>query len=236
MILISSAKTIMTDIFAAAMPATVTSAFAAQYVSSLGLANSFGRGGWALASDFLGSKGTYGVFALGVPLVAAIPLLADVVSGGSASLVPLGAFYCSTALSISFYGGTFSCLPPYLAATFGPQHMGAIHGRVLSAWAISAFAGPKVLSALRERSKEHAIDGLVAECDPLRFEEAFGAPLSSLADLKQANTVTIPRLLELLPAGTPDPTPTLYNESLYLVSGLLGVSAVANVFIRPVRA
>ena len=35
--------------------------------------------------------------------------------------------------SISFYGGNFSCLPPYLANTFGPQHMGAIHGRVLTA-------------------------------------------------------------------------------------------------------
>ena len=34
MILISSAKTIMTDIFAAAMPAVVTSSFAAGYVSS----------------------------------------------------------------------------------------------------------------------------------------------------------------------------------------------------------
>ena len=76
-------------------------------------------------------------------------------------LLPLYAFYGGTLASISFYGGNFSCLPPYLAKTFGPQHMGAIHGRVLSAWAVSAFTGPKVLSYLRERSNSSAVDELV---------------------------------------------------------------------------
>jgi hypothetical protein len=259
MILISSAKTIMTDIFAASMPGIVTSSFAAGYVSSLGLANSAGRAGWAFASDYLGSKNTYFVFALGIPIVGMIPTAAQLVSTGGAAaasataatgvatsaatatatmgspdLLPLYMFYGGTLASISFYGGNFSCLPPYLAKTFGPQHMGAIHGRVLSAWAVSAFTRPKVLSYLRDRSNSKAIDELVQMTPSARFEEAFGAPATELATLKATNTVTIARLMELVPPGTPDPTPMLYNDTCYVVCGLLGVSAAANAFIRPV--
>ena len=103
MILISSAKTIMTDIFAAAMPAVVTSAFSAGYVSSLGLANSAGRAGWAAASDYIGSKKTYFVFALGVPIVGSIPAIAHAVSaGGGSELTPLYLFYGGTLATISF--------------------------------------------------------------------------------------------------------------------------------------
>ena len=91
------------------------------------------------------------MFALGVPLVAAIPTLSAGAAGSSGALSLYG-FYGITLVTTSFYGGNFSCLPPYLAKTFGPRHMGAIHGRILSAWAISAIAGPKMLSVLRERA------------------------------------------------------------------------------------
>ena len=111
--------------------------------------------------------------------------------------------------------------------------MGAIHGRVLTAWAVSAVAGPKMLSLLRERAKDRAIDDLVASCSAADFESQFGAGLGALAELKAANTVTIARLLEIAPAGTLDPTPTLYDESCYLMCILLAVSAGANAFIRP---
>jgi len=235
MILISSAKTIMTDIFATAMPAIVTSAFAAQYVSSLGLANSAGRAGWAFASDYLGSKNTYFLFASAIPIVGSIPMIASSVSAdGGASTLPLYLFYGGTLASISFYGGNFSCLPPFLARTFGPGHMGAIHGRVLSAWAVSAFTGPKVLGFLRQRAESRAIDDLCAVIDPATFSNTFGAPLSALDELKASNAVTISRLMEITPPGTPDPTPILYNEACYVICGLLAMSAVANGFIRPV--
>lgn len=235
MILISSAKTIMTDIFATAMPAVVTSAFAAQYVSSLGLANSAGRAGWAFASDYLGSKNTYFLFASAIPIVGSIPFIAESVSsGGGASSLPLYAFYGGTLASISFYGGNFSCLPPFLARTFGPGHMGAIHGRVLSAWAVSAFTGPKVLGFLRQRAESRAIDDLSGVVDPALFADTFGAPLTALEELKAANAITISRLMEIAPPGTADPTPMLYNEACYAICGLLAMSAVANGFIRPV--
>jgi len=231
--LISSAKTIMADIYSAALPSVVTAGFATQYVSSLGLANSAGRAGWALASDYLGSRNTYFVFATAVPLVAMIPALAHNAAGASGVLSLCG-FYSLTLATTSFYGGNFSCLPPYLAKTFGPKHMGAIHGRILSAWAISAVAGPKMLSVLRDRAKDRAITDLVERVDSEAFTASFGSSIENLAELKEANTVTISRLLEIAPSGTLDPTPTLYDESCYVMCGVLTISAIANVFIRPV--
>ena len=192
----------------------------------------------------LGSKNSYFVFALGIPIVGSIPSIASSVStmGGAAdmtsaaTMAPLYLFYGGTLATISFYGGNFSCLPPYLLKTFGPQHVGAIHGRVLSAWAFSAFMGPKVLSTLRTRAEDRAITELVELCEPRQFEAAFGSPVSELVELKAANTVNIARLMELVPAGTADPTPTLYNETCYVICGLLAMSAVANGFITPVTS
>ena len=80
----------------------------------------------------------------------------------------------------------------------------------------------------------NAIDDLVTLCPPADFERAFGAPISELSALKSTNVVSIPRLLELVPEGTPDPTPMLYNDACYVVCGLLAMSAVANGMIRPV--
>jgi len=112
--------------------------------------------------------------------------------------------------------------------------MGAIHGRILSAWAISAVAGPKMLSVLRDRAKDRAITDLVERVDSEAFTASFGSSIENLAELKEANTVTISRLLEIAPSGTLDPTPTLYDESCYVMCGVLTISAIANVFIRPV--
>ena len=65
------------------------------------------------------------------------------------------------------------------------------------------------------------------------FEAAFGAGLDQLEALKSANTATIPRLLELCPPGTVDPTPFLYDVTYQYVTGLLCLSACANLMMRP---
>ena len=77
-----------------------------------------------MEADYLGSKATYNVFALGVPSALAVPLLAHHAAEGG--LPTLYAFGGVTLLSVSFYGGLLSCLPPYIGRTFGPQHVGAI--------------------------------------------------------------------------------------------------------------
>ena len=229
--LIASAKTIMTDCFAAALPAIVTPALTTQYVSAIGMANSGGRAIWAFSSDYLGSKNTYNVFALGIPAAISVPLLAhNAQEGGVQTLYMFGG---ATLLSVSFYGGLLSCLPPYIGRTFGPAHVGAIHGRILAGWSIAATCGPQLFAYTRGKAKSAAIDDLASKCDPKDFEAAFGAGLDQLEGLKAANTATIPRLLELCPEGTPDPTPFLYDVTYQYVTGLLCLSACANLMMRP---
>ena len=142
--LIASAKTIMTDCFAAALPAIVTPALTTQYVSAIGMANSAGRAGWAFTSDYLGSKNTYNLFAMGIPAAISVPLLAhNATEGGIETLYMFGG---ATLLSVSFYGGLLSCLPPYIGRTFGPAHVGAIHGRILAGWSVAATLGPQLFA------------------------------------------------------------------------------------------
>jgi len=234
MALITSAKLIMTDVFSTTLPEVATAAFATSYVSALGFANAGGRLGWAVASDYLGSKGTYMIYGLGIPLVGSIPYLAsEAISSGQEW--PLYAFLGSTLGAVSFYGGLFSCLPPYIAATFGPQHMGAIHGRAVAAWAVAAVAGPMILATTRASAEADAIASLAAVAEPGLFEETFGVPMTEdgLAELVDAKTVTISRLLETCPPGTLDPTPHLYDSTCYVICGALSMALLANMAITP---
>jgi hypothetical protein len=55
------------------------------------------------------------------------------------------------------------------------------------------------------------------------FERSFGAPVTDLASLIATKTVTIPQLMEIVPSGVVDPSPTLYNTTLYAMAGLAAV-------------
>jgi hypothetical protein len=79
-----------------------------------------------------------------------------------------------------------------------------------------------------------AIGQLAATVDPVRFAETFHAPIENLDALVAARTVTIARLMEIAPAGTIDPTATVYNSTMYLMAALLGVAFIANLLVRPV--
>lgn len=70
--------------------------------------------------------------------------------------------------------------------------------------------------------------------DPTVFIKEFGAPVTELSNLIAAKSVTISQLMLHVPAGTPDPTPYLYNNAMYVAAGLLCVSAAANALVRPV--
>ena len=48
------------------------------------------------------------------------------------------------------YGGGFATVPAYLADLFGTQMVGAIHGRLLTAWAFAGVLGPVLVNYLRE--------------------------------------------------------------------------------------
>lgn len=230
------AKTIMTDLFGAALPHLVTSHFAKLYVVMISVFNLVGRFFWASASDYLGRKRTYAIFLVcGTLLYASIPLIASQVST-SGAVVWLAVFYAVTLIIFTMYGGCFATIPAYLADLFGTRYVGGIHGRLLTAWSTAGVLGPMALAALREQSLGHALRDLAGRADADLFLKKFGAPLSELPALIKSKTVTISQLLEVCPPGTSDPSSTLYNSTMYLMAGLLAIAAIANACIRPVDA
>lgn len=230
--IISCAKTMMGEVFGAALPTVVTGGFATGYVASLSAANGGGRFAWATISDFIGRKQSYFVFGLGIPVAVSIPYVTGMVAS-SGGMVPLYLFYGGTFLVVSFYGGLFSVLPAFIADTFGIKHAGAIHGRLLTAWAASALVGPSILTSLRGNSYMQACIDLAAQCNPELFQQKFGASIDELQSLVDAKTVTIARLLEILPQGTVDPTPAIYDSTMYTMAGIMGCALVCNAMIHP---
>ncbi|MEQ8798782.1 MAG: OFA family MFS transporter [Salinisphaeraceae bacterium] len=125
------------------MPGKIEAAAAAGFVGLLSIFNMAGRFIWASASDYLGRKNTYLVFfALGMALYAAVPPAAAM---GSVVLYVL--CYC---VIMSMYGGGFATVPAYLKDLFGTMHVGAIHGRLLTAWAAAGVMGPVLINYIRE--------------------------------------------------------------------------------------
>ncbi|HQT80634.1 MAG: MFS transporter [Ferrovum sp. 37-45-19] len=118
-------------------------ASAAGLVGLISLFNSLGRLFWASMSDFLGRKSTYAVFfILGIALYIAMPSMGH---HGSAGL-----FIVAVCVVLSMYGGGFSTVPAYLADLFGTQMVGAIHGRLLTAWSVAGIVGPTLIASLRQ--------------------------------------------------------------------------------------
>jgi MFS family permease len=118
-------------------------AIAAGFAGLLSLFNIGGRFFWASLSDYIGRKNAYYTFfLLGIALYAAAPTFAAV---GSKALFVLA--FC---IILSMYGGGFATVPAYLADMFGTQFVGAIHGRLLTAWSTAGIIGPVVVNYLRE--------------------------------------------------------------------------------------
>ena len=121
---------------------TVTAAAAAGFVGLLSLCNMSGRFAWSSTSDLIGRKLIYMVY-LGVGAVLYF-LLA---STGTASIAW---FVLLTGIILSFYGGGFATVPAYLKDLFGSLEVGAIHGRLLTAWSAAGVAGPLIINAIAD--------------------------------------------------------------------------------------
>ncbi|HUF71809.1 MAG TPA: OFA family MFS transporter [Gammaproteobacteria bacterium] len=231
---LSVARTMMSEIFGTTLPGIVDGAFAATYVMMISVFNMVGRFFWASTSDLIGRRNTYWIFfALGIALYLSIPHTAERVSVEPA-VIWLVYFYAATMIIFTMYGGGFATIPAYLADIFGTRHVGAIHGRLLTAWSVAGVLGPLAISSLRDSAIARAIDDLVVQIDPATFAATFGAGVGQLESLIAAQTVTIPKLMEIVPPGTTDPTNSLYNVTMYLMAALLAVALVANALMRPV--
>ncbi|NMM45682.1 OFA family MFS transporter [Rhodospirillaceae bacterium KN72] len=231
---IGVAKTMMGEIFGSTLPLIVNSAFAATYVLMISVFNMVGRFFWASTSDFIGRKNTYHIFfVLGIILYLSIPFAAQQVSANPA-VTWLVMFYAATMIIFTMYGGGFATIPAYLADIFGTKFVGGIHGRLLTAWSTAGVLGPLAITQLRGASLTSSIRDLADKVDPAAFQAKFGASIEQLDTLVAAKTVTVARLMEIAPAGTVDPTPSLYNTTMYAMAGLLVIALFANILVKPV--
>uniref|UniRef100_UPI0025923193 MFS transporter n=1 Tax=uncultured Marinobacter sp. TaxID=187379 RepID=UPI0025923193 len=134
----------------AAQKAAVVAA-AAGLVGLISLFNSVGRLFWASLSDKIGRKNTYYTFfVLGILVYCLLP------TWGHMGLA--GMFVISICVILSMYGGGFATVPAYLADIFGTQMVGAIHGRLLTAWTAAGLVGPVIIALIREAQLEAGID------------------------------------------------------------------------------
>jgi MFS family permease len=125
-------------------------AIAAGFTGLLSLFNIAGRIFWASLSDRIGRKATYAVFfLLGLTLYASIPWTA-----ATENLALFVAFFC---VILSMYGGGFATVPAYLADLFGTRMVGAIHGRLLTAWSAAGVLGPVLVTYIRDYQLDHGI-------------------------------------------------------------------------------
>ncbi|MBP2381189.1 OFA family MFS transporter [Brachybacterium sacelli] len=130
----------------------VAAAAAAGFVGLLSLANMAGRFVWSTTSDYLGRKLNYALYlAVGAILYVVIASL------GSSSLA---VFVLSALVIISFYGGGFSTVPAYLRDLFGVYQVGAIHGRLLTAWSAAGIAGPLLVNSIVESQSAAGNSGM----------------------------------------------------------------------------
>ena len=158
---------------------TAIAGIAAGFAALLSLFNIVGRFFWASLSDKLGRKLTYSVFfVLGGALYASIP--------GSAAAGSTLLFVAAVCIILSMYGGGFATVPAYLADLFGTQMVGAIHGRLLTAWATAGILGPVIVNYMRE------------------YQLGLGIPREQV-----------------------------YNQTMYILVGLLAIGLVCNLMIRP---
>ncbi|MET1046633.1 MAG: MFS transporter, partial [Hyphomicrobium sp.] len=122
----------------------------AGFVGLISLFNIFGRIVWASSSDALGRKQTYFIFfALGAVLYALATQAAEWKS--------LALFVGCFCIIASMYGGGFATIPAYLADMFGTQFVGAIHGRLLTAWSTAGIIGPVIVNYLHDTRQAEGI-------------------------------------------------------------------------------
>jgi len=131
-------------------PGSITAAAAAGFVGLLSLANMVGRFFWSSLSDYIGRKAVYATFfALGAALYAVVPS-----TGRSGNVVLFVAGYV---IIMSMYGGGFATIPAYLRDMFGSLQVGAIHGRLLTAWSTAGVLGPVLVNYIREYEIGHGV-------------------------------------------------------------------------------
>jgi len=145
---------------------TGLAAAAAGFVAILSLANMLGRFVWSSTSDLLGRKNIYRMY-LGV---GALLYLAVTLTTNSNKVV----FLVCCLLILSFYGAGFATVPAYLRDLFGTYQVGAIHGRLLTAWSVAGVLGPLIVNAIADSRIAAGVTG------PGRYTPSFSIMIGLL--------------------------------------------------------
>ena len=136
--ILEQAAPMIQDFFRTGSASSVDPAAAAGFVGLLSICNMAGRFVWSSTSDVLGRKPIYmGYLGVGMVLYALLAL-----AGHNST----GLFVLFAGIIISFYGGGFATAPAYLRDLFGTFQVGAIHGRLLTAWSAAGVAGPLIVN------------------------------------------------------------------------------------------
>jgi MFS family permease len=131
-------------------PGRVTAIAAAGFVGLLSIFKMAGRFIWSSTSDYIGRRNTYMIFfVLGILLYAAVPT--------TGHLGSVGLFVAAYVIILSMYGGGFATIPAYLKDVFGTMHVGAIHGRLLTAWSVAGVLGPVLVNYVRDYQLAHGV-------------------------------------------------------------------------------
>jgi len=159
----------------------VSAAIGAGFTGLLSIFNMGGRFLWSSTSDLTGRKMIYSIyFLLGTVLYALLPWTQETQNRTL--------FVIFTAVIISMYGGGFATIPAYLKDLFGTYQVGAIHGRLITAWSMAAVIGPTLINGFYDQ------------------RVAAGVPKAQA-----------------------------YNNTFYLMCGLLMIGLIANLLVRPVH-
>ena len=138
--ILGKASDMLQDMFA------VSAAAGSTFVLVLSISNMLGRFLWSSMSDYIGRRATYAIFfGIGMTLYGCLPTLARF---GNQTL-----FVVTCSLIMTMYGGGFATIPAYLRDMFGTMHVGAIHGRLLTAWSLAGVLGPVLLTRWAEYQK-----------------------------------------------------------------------------------
>jgi hypothetical protein len=81
--------------------------------------------------------------------VGAVLYLVIALTENSSKLV----FILCAMVILSFYGGGFATVPAYLKDLFGTYQVGAIHGRLLTAWSVAGVLGPLIVNRIADSEK-----------------------------------------------------------------------------------
>jgi MFS family permease len=128
----------------------VSPSAAAGFVGLISLFNMGGRIFWASTSDYIGRRNTYMIFfLLGIVLYSSVPTLGHLGS--------IGLFVAGFCIILSMYGGGFATIPAYLRDMFGTYQVGAIHGRLLTAWSVAGVLGPVLVNYIRQYQIDNGV-------------------------------------------------------------------------------